>query len=88
MVFPLIVSMGYDPVWFGIITLKLCEIGSVTPPMAHNVFVLKGAIGEGTSVEDIFKGILPFIYCDVVVLILMVAFPNIVLFLPNLVLGK
>ncbi|MBA7565836.1 C4-dicarboxylate TRAP transporter large permease protein DctM [subsurface metagenome] len=86
--FPLIVSMGYDPIWFGILTLKLGEIGAVTPPMATNVFVLKAAVGEGISIEEIFKGILPFILCDVIVLIFMVAFPNIVLYLPNLVLGK
>ena len=86
-VFPIIVSIGYDPIWFGIVTLKLGEIAAVTPPVGLNVYALKGVAGEGTSLEDVFKGIWPFVLCDIVVLILLVAFPNIVLFLPNLILG-
>jgi len=87
-IFPIIVSMGYDPIWFGIITLKLGEIGAVTPPLGLNVYALKGVVGGGVSLEDIFKGIWPFVVCDVIVLIFLFAFPNIVLYLPNLVLGK
>jgi len=87
-VFPIIVSLGYDPIWFGIVTLKLGEIAAVTPPVGLNVYALKGVAGEGTSLEDIFKGIWPFVLCDIVVLILLVVFPNIVLYLPNLILGK
>jgi tripartite ATP-independent transporter DctM subunit len=87
-VFPIIVSIGYDPIWFGIVTLKLGEIAAVTPPVGLNVYALKGAAGEGTSLEDVFKGIWPFVLCDIVVLVLLVVFPNIVLYLPNLILGK
>jgi len=87
-VFPIIVSLGYDPIWFGIVTLKLGEIAAVTPPVGLNVYALKGVAGGGTSLEDIFKGIWPFVLCDIVVLVLLVVFPNIVLYLPNLILGK
>lgn len=87
-VFPIIMSIGYDPIWFGIVTLKLGEIAAVTPPVGLNVYALKGVAGEGTSLEDVFKGIWPFVLCDIIVLILLVAFPNIVLYLPNLILGK
>jgi len=86
--FPIVVELGYDPIWFGIITLKLGEIAAVTPPVGLNVYALKGVAGEGTSLEEIFKGIWPFVLCDIVVLIFMVIFPNIVLFLPNLILGN
>lgn len=86
--FPLITLLGYNGVWFGIITLKLAEIGAVTPPFGLNVFALKGVAGKGTSLQDVFRGIWPFVLCDVVVLIFMIVFPNIVLFLPNLVFGK
>lgn len=87
-VFPIIVSLGYDPIWFGIVTMKLGEIGCVTPPVGVTVYTLKGVAGEGTTIEEVFKGIWPFVLCDIVVLILMVAFPEIVLFLPNLVMGS
>jgi len=88
LLFPLITSLGYDGVWFGIISLKLAEIGAVTPPFGLNVFALKGVAGEGTSLQDVFRGIWPFVLCDIVVLIFMIIFPNIILFLPNLVFAK
>ncbi|MBA7526160.1 C4-dicarboxylate TRAP transporter large permease protein DctM [subsurface metagenome] len=86
--FPIIVKLGYDPIWFGIITLKLGEIAAVTPPVGLNVYALKGVAGEGTSLEDIFKGIWPFVLCDIFVLFFLVAYPNICLFLPNLIMGR
>lgn len=80
--FPIITALGYDPIWFGIITVKLGEIGCVTPPVVMTAYTMKGVAGEGTSIEEVFKGIWPFVLCDIVVLILMVMFPNIVLFYP------
>lgn len=87
-IFPVILSLGYNPIWFGIITQKLSEIAVVTPPVGLNVYTLKGVAGEGTSIEDVFKGIWPFVLCDVIVLIFLLVFPKITLFLPNLLLGK
>jgi C4-dicarboxylate transporter, DctM subunit len=87
-IFPIVYALGYDPIWFGIITQKLGEIAAVTPPVGLNVYALKGVAGEGTTLEEVFKGIWPFVLCDVIVLILMMMFPNIVLFLPNLILGS
>jgi len=86
-VFPIITSLGYDPIWFGVITLKLSEIAAVTPPVGLNVYSLKGVAGKDVSIEDVFSGIWPFVLCDIVVLIFMIAIPDIVLFLPNLLLG-
>ncbi len=85
-VFPLLVSLGYDPIWFGVIVLKLTEIGAITPPVGLNVFAIKGVIPESTnlSLEDIYRGCMPFILCDVIVLILLIRFPQIALWLPNL----
>ena len=85
--FPIITALGYDGIWFGIITMKLGEIGCVTPPVGMTAYTMKGVAGEGTSINEVFKGIWPFVLCDIVVLILMVMFPNIVLFLPNLIMG-
>ena len=88
-VFPVLVNLGYDPIWFGVIALKLTEIGAITPPVGLNVFAIKGAIPKeiDVSTEQIYKGCIPFLLVDVAVLILLVAFPQIVLWLPDLLLG-
>lgn len=83
MIFPLILSLGYDPIWFGIIIVKACEIGFVTPPVGLNVYVLKGALGEEVSLQECFAGIWPFVICDFAVLALLLLFPQIALFLPS-----
>lgn len=86
-VFPIIVNLGYDPIWFGIISLKLTEIGAITPPVGLNAYAVKGVTGKSVRLEDIFAGIWPFAGCDVIVLIMMIIFPQIVTFLPNLLFG-
>ena len=88
-VFPLITSLGYDPIWFGVIALKLTEIGSITPPVGLNAFAMKGVISKemNISLEDIFKGIWPFCLCELGILVLLVMFPQLSLWLPNLLLG-
>ena len=86
-VFPLIVSLGYDPIWFGVITIKLSEIAQVTPPVGLNVFALKGVAGESVSFADIYRGIWPYVICDFFVLVFLILFPEISLWLPNLLMG-
>ncbi len=86
-VYPILLKVGFDPVWLGVIALKLIEIAAVTPPVGLNVYALKGVIGKDQSIEEIFVGIWPFIICDIVILILLIVFPQICLFLPNLMLG-
>ena len=81
---PVIESLGYDLIWFGIIAIKMCEIAVVTPPVGMNVYVVKGVVGDEVKLETIFSGIYPFILCDVVVLGFLIAFPQIALFLPNI----
>lgn len=83
-VYPIIVELGYSPIWFGVIVLKLVEIAAVTPPVGLNVFALKGVTDHDTKIETIYKGIWPFIVCDLFVLVLLIIFPQIALFLPNL----
>ena len=88
-VFPLLVELGYNPIWFGVIALKLTEIGAITPPVGLNVFAIKGAIPKALNIrlEDVYKGCLPFLILDVGILILLILFPQISLWLPNLLLG-
>jgi len=82
-----IVSLGYNPIWFCIASMKLAEIGAVTPPVGLNAFSLKGVAGKDVSIEDVFSGVFPFILCDVAVLILLFIFPDIVLWLPRSFMG-
>ncbi|MBI4320224.1 MAG: TRAP transporter large permease [Chloroflexi bacterium] len=81
--FPVMVTLGFDPVWFGILFVKNMEIGLVTPPVGLNVFVLKGVIPDMTLI-DIFKSASPFMITDMITLGLLVAFPAITLTLPNM----
>ena len=76
------VGLGFDPVWFGIIVVVVTEISLITPPVGLNVFVLKGVVGD-VSTRTIFQGVTPFWVVDILRLILLVALPWLVLFLPN-----
>ena len=81
--FPMVQKLGYDPVWFGVIMVVLLEMGSITPPVGINVYVIKGVAPE-VDLEVIFKGIMPFFLAMVVCVIILTLFPQIALFLPNL----
>ncbi len=85
--FPLVNSLGYDPIWFGIIIVMVTEMGVITPPVGINVYVVFGVarsvIGE-IPLETIFKGIFPFLLAVIAGVIILIAFPQLILFLPNL----
>jgi C4-dicarboxylate transporter DctM subunit len=80
--FPLVTSLGFDPVWFGIVVVVVVEISLITPPVGLNVFILKGVV-EGVTTGTIFRGVTPFWVADIIRLALIVALPILVLFLPN-----
>ena len=82
-VYPIIRSIGFDPIWFGVIIVMVAEIGTITPPVGLNVFVVAG-VAKTTSIEEVFKGIIPFWGIDMLRLIILVAIPQISLFLPNI----
>ncbi|WP_428911553.1 TRAP transporter large permease [Niallia sp. Krafla_26] len=81
-IFPTIISLGYDPIWFGIVLVFLTEVALVTPPLGLSLFIIKGAVPK-SDLRDIIKGSIPFIIIDFVILALLIAFPEIALFLPN-----
>jgi len=81
---PLANATGLDLIYFGIILIKLLEIGLVTPPVGLNVYVIKGALGGMVSLPTIFRGVGWFVVADLVTLTLLVSFPVISLFLPSL----
>ena len=80
--FPLVVSLGFDPVWFGIVIVLVVMIGLISPPVGMNMFVVRNMLPE-LSTMTVFKGVLPFVYTLIAVLALLVAFPEIALFLPQ-----
>ena len=80
--FPLIHSLGFDPIWFGIIIVVVVEMGLITPPVGMNVFVLKG-VAKDVPMYTIFRGVIPFLLADILLLALLFVWPQIVLFLPN-----
>ena len=81
--FPLVVSLGYDPVWFGIVAVVVTEISLITPPVGLNVFVLSSVL-PGTKTSTIFRGVTPFWCADIVRLLILVLFPALSLALPAL----
>jgi C4-dicarboxylate transporter DctM subunit len=86
--FPVVMELGFDPIWFGIIIVMVTEMGVITPPVGINVYVVygvaKNVLKEEIPLEKIFKGIFPFLLAIIVGVILLITFPSIILFLPNL----
>jgi tripartite ATP-independent transporter DctM subunit len=82
LMFPIIVGLGYHPIWFGIIAVKMCEICLITPPIGLNVYMVHG-VAPDIPLEEIFKGIIPFLAMDILTLVILVIFPQIALYLPS-----
>ena len=86
--FPVVMELGYDPIWFGIIIVMVTEMGVITPPVGINVYVVygvaKNVLEQEIPLEKIFKGILPFLIAVIVGVIILIIFPQIILFLPQL----
>ena len=82
--YPIVLKLGFDPIWFGVIIVLVGEMGVITPPVGVNVFVIKG-IAPDIPLEKIFKGIFPFLFALIIMTILLMAFPKIATLLPSLV---
>ena len=81
-VFPIIMKLGYDPVWFGIIIVKMVEIGLVTPPVGLNCFVVNG-VRPDIPLSTVFAGVWPFVVADCLTIALLIAVPEIATYLPT-----
>ncbi|HLT26997.1 MAG TPA: TRAP transporter large permease [Zeimonas sp.] len=81
-VFPLIMQLGFDPIWFGVIVVVTVELGLIHPPVGMNVFVIKSVVRD-VKLSTIFLGVAPFVVTDIVRLVVLVAFPAIATFLPS-----
>ena len=82
-IFPTVMVLGYDPIWFGVIMVLIVQIGVITPPIGMNVFAISG-VAKGVPLSTIFRGIMPFWIAMIVAIAILIAFPQIALFLPNL----
>ena len=81
--FPLVTGLGFDPIWFGILIVCVIEISLITPPVGMNIFVLSSSLPDVRTTE-IWRGVLPFVGADLVRIAILIAFPSITLFLPQL----
>lgn len=86
--FPVVLALKIDPIWFGIILVKLIEISVLTPPVGLNLFAVLGATGGRATFEDVVKGVIPFILLELGVLALLVAVPELTTWLPNRMIGR
>jgi len=82
--FPVVIQLGFDPIWFGVIIVLVSEMGVITPPVGVNVFVIKG-IAPDVPLYVIFRGIFPFLIALIIMTALLVVFPQIALFLPGFI---
>lgn len=82
--FPLALSLGFDPIWFGLIMLLALEISFTTPPFGLLLFVMKGVAPKGTTMKTIYTSAFPFIGCSLLLVALLIAFPQLALWLPSL----
>jgi tripartite ATP-independent transporter DctM subunit len=81
-VYPVILAMGFDPIWFGVIIVRMTEVGAITPPFGINVFILSGI--SGVPVGTIYRGVIPFVIADFCHVALIIAFPALSLTIPNM----
>jgi tripartite ATP-independent transporter DctM subunit len=87
-VIPIVVSVGIDPIWFGIFIVLMCEIALITPPVGMNLFVVHGVRKDGGSYADVVWGSLPYVFVMMAFTILLMFFPGIVMWLPDMLAGR
>ena len=84
---PIVKAMGYDPVWFCILFLVVIQTSYLTPPMAPAIFYLRGISPPEIKLQDMFRGVIPFIILQLITLAIIASFPQTVLWLPSKLLG-
>ena len=84
-IYPVILALGFNPIWFGVIAVLMMEAGLITPPMGLNIFTVSG-VAKDVPIETIFRGVAPFLLSIFAIVILITIFPKLALFLPNMML--
>jgi tripartite ATP-independent transporter DctM subunit len=85
---PLIISLGFDPIWYGVLYVITCQIAYITPPFGYNLFLMRAMAPKEITLIDIYKSIIPFVIIMIVGLVLVIVFPEIATWLPERVYGK
>ncbi len=85
---PLVISLGFDPIWYGVLYTITCQIAYMTPPFGYNLFLMKAMAPPEVTLADIYRSIVPFVLVMILGLVLVIAFPQIALWLPNAYFGK
>ena len=85
---PIVTALGFDPLWFGILFVINMEMAYITPPFGFNLFILKGVVPPNISMTDIYRSIVPFVVLQAICLILVMAFPELALWLPSKMVAK
>ena len=80
---PLIIALGFDPIWYGVLYTITCQIAYMTPPFGYNLFLMKAMAPKEISLIDIYRSIIPFVLVMLFGLIIMMTFPQIALWLPT-----
>jgi C4-dicarboxylate transporter DctM subunit len=86
-IFPVVMQLGFDPIWFGVIIVMTVELGLIHPPVGMNVFVIKSVVKD-VSFATIFKGVIPFVLTDLVRLVILIAFPLLATWLPQQMMAR
>lgn len=85
---PIIVELGFDPLWFGILFVINMEMAYITPPFGFNLFIMKGIVPPGINMANIYRAIIPFVFLQAICLVLVMAFPGLATWLPELMITK
>jgi len=85
---PLVINLGFNPIWYGVLYTITCQIAYMTPPFGYNLFLMKAMAPEEVSLADIYNSIVPFVLVMIIGLIIVIAFPQIALWLPSVYFGR
>jgi tripartite ATP-independent transporter DctM subunit len=85
-VYPVVIALGFNGIWFGIIVIIMCEVALITPPVAFNIYVVKGVVPH-IPLEEIIKGVMPFFAMDLLTIAIFIVFPQLILWLPSIMIG-
>jgi TRAP-type mannitol/chloroaromatic compound transport system permease large subunit len=85
---PLVIKLGFNPIWFGVLYTVTCQIAYITPPFGYNLFLMRAMAPPEITLADIYRSIVPFFFLMVLTMIILIVFPQITLWLPQLYAGK
>jgi TRAP-type C4-dicarboxylate transport system permease large subunit len=84
---PLVMAVGIDPIWFGIFIVLMCELGLITPPVGMNLYVVQGVRQDGGPFSDVVAGAVPYVGLMIAFAVLLIIWPDLVLWLPRTMMG-